>query len=994
MAGAGQAPHIFSIPPGVPSARTLISGILERHGRDPLALAGLLVFVPTRRAVRTLRETFAAELGGAALGPDIRALGDASEEEWAFDPAAENLDLAPAIAPLCRHLLLATLVRRWHQARGRPAPFAQSLHQAVELARLLDEAITQGADLAQIDTLVDEASLTKHWREVRSFLGIIGKEWPTILAAQKSIEPAAKRNRQLAAMAAQLGAQPERPVIAAGSTGSIPATAELLKTIAYMPQGAVVLPGLDSCLDGESWAQLDHAHAQYGLRHVLKHLGAEREDVRPWTNITENAERAARTRYLSESLRPPPTTDAWRALVDRDGKSLAPALDKLALIEASDPREEALVIALALREALETPGRRAALVTPDRNLARRVAAELMRWDISIDDSAGMKLSHTPPGSFLILLARAAAERFAPVSLLALLKHPLAAGGEAPASFRHMTRALERAVLRGLRPEPGLEGIAAALARKGETHSRLIGWFASLQENLAPFAAAMAKPSLSLLDLAKAHIAAAEALASTDPKKKDGAERLWRGPAGEAAAKLLADLMQDGKDVTLDPAEHYAELFRDLAEARAVRPPYGRHPRLAILGPLEARLQDFDLTVLGGLNEGAWPASATTDPWLSRPMRISLGLEPPERRIGLAAHDFAMLAAGPDVVLTRALRQDGAPTTASRWVLRLTQLAKGLGLGVETMARPRLLALARALDDGAKDQRIARPAPRPPVEARPRKLRVTEIETWVRDPYAIYARHVLGLRPLDPIDAEPGPRERGTAIHAALEKFLKEHPDALPDDGFALLCRFGAEAFDTAGASEAVRALWQPRFVRAARWFLDYETARRAVQSRRMAEITGELTLTVNGKPFALRGRADRIDIHPDGSADVLDYKSGGRLPGHKEVNALLNMQLPLEAVLLRHGAFEGIEAEHIRALIYIQLTGGDPPGLERIIDADEGPDALVAKALAALIKMVANYDDASRPYLSRVLVHKTTDTGDYDHLARVREWGTLGEAET
>ena len=586
------------------------------------------------------------------------------------------------------------------------------------------------------------------------------------------------------------------------------------------------------------------------------------------------------------------------------------------MIEAQNPREEALVIACALREALETKGRTAALVTPDRGLARRVAAELTRWDITIDDSAGEKLSRTPPGAFLALAARAAAEHFAPVPLLALLKHPFAAGGEERVHFRRNVRALELAALRGLRPDPGLAGIAARL-RHVKAPFALQNWFAKLAGLLEPFAQAMAAKDASLSELADAHGQLGEALAATDTES--GANILWRGQAGEAAANLLQELVRDGTGITLAPARDYADAYRELAEMRAVRPRYNLHPRLAILGPLEARLLDFDLVILSGLNEGQWPAEAATDPWLSRPMRESLGLDAPERRTGLAAHDFASLAASPSVLLTRSLKENGAPTVASRWLLRIKQLAKGLGIESALEGRNDLLAWARALDEGTHEKRAVRPAPCPPVAARPRTLSITEIETWLRDPYAIYAKHVLRLRPLEPIDEEPGPRQRGNAIHAALERFLTAFPAALPPDAMEHLLRLGQEAFVEAGATEAVLALWTPRFERAARWFLAYERGRRNQITKSCVEVKGSLEIPAREK-FILRGRADRIDFFADGAASLLDYKTG-RVPSDKQIEKLISPQLPLEGAMLLAGALGDHRAASLREFIHVRLTG-------------------------------------------------------------------------
>jgi ATP-dependent helicase/nuclease subunit B len=948
-------------------------------------LSDALLLVPTRRAARSLQDAFAEACGGAALLPRIRALGDVDEEELTFDPGDEVL--VPAIAPLRRQLLLASLVQRWGEGRGSPLPFAQAMTHAAGLAQFLDEAVTHRCDLSKLKSLAPD-EFAAHWQDVLTFLGIVVDEWPKQLVAERAIEPAAARDQRLRALASALAAAPPRaPVIAAGSTGSIPTTAELLKTIAQLPTGAVVLPALDTHLDDDAWNALDAGHAQFGLRQLLANLGVERDDVALWSPLpAEHEAHEARVRFISEALRPPPATDAWRDLIETEGEALAHALDGLALIEAQNPREEALAIAIALRETLEVPGRTAALVTPDRGLARRVSAELTRWGIAIDDSAGRPLACTPPGVFLALLARAAANGFPPVALLSLLKHPLAAGGQSRSQFRRRVRALEYRHLRGLRPGRGLEGIAARLTKDAD--AELKHGLEKLCSILEPLSAAMETSRAPLADLVRAHAKSAEQLAETASEK--GAFFLWRGEAGEAAANLIVELMRDGEDIVLDDGRHYAELFFELAAKRAVRPRYAREKRLAILGPLEARLLDFDLIVLGGLNEGAWPREAATDPWLSRPMREALGLEPPERRTGLAAHDIASLAASRSVLLTRSLKQSGAPTVASRWVMRIQQLAKGLGLEQKLAARNDLLTWARAIDKGEPAPRAHRPAPTPPVALRPRQLSVTEIELWLRDPYAIYAKHVLRLKPLEPLDPEPGPSERGRAIHSALETFLRAHPDALPEDAVDQLIKISEESFAANGASNAVLALWRPRFARAARWFVSEHARRRQEIAQSIAETSGKLELDGPAGPFTLTGRADRIDLFADGTASIIDYKTGG-VPSDPQIEKLLAPQLPLEGAMLLAGGFGDTRATRLRKFVHIKLSGGDPPG--DVIEARADAMSKAIEVRARLTDHIAQYDNERTGYRSREMPERVTDKGDYDHLARVAEWSRVEDDE-
>jgi ATP-dependent helicase/nuclease subunit B len=980
-------PKVFTIAPSAPFAETLARGLIARAGDDPLALSSAVIYLPTRRAARSFGDAFAAVMGGAALLPQFKPLGDSDEDELLFDAAAEGLEFKPAITPLRRQLLLAQLVRRWDRTdRGGSLSFAQYTALADSLAKVMDEVETQGADLSNLKDLAP-ADLAEHWEGVTRLLDVIRAGWPAILDAENALNPADRRVRGLKQLAARLETSPPQDwVIAAGSTGSIPATAELLSVIARLPKGAVVLPGLDKRLDAQSWSNLDPGHPQFGLAQLLRTIKCEREEVQDWFAAQANP---ARETLLSETLRPAPTTDAWRAQAETGGSEIADGLKDIALSVAADPAQEALAIALALRQALETPGRRAALVTPDRNLARRVAAEMTRWGIAIDDSAGRPLAHTAAGSFLCLLAEAVEAKFAPVPLLALLKHPFARRGQDHADFRARARELDRWCLRGPRPDTGLAGIARAIesARANPRNSgiaeplgRLCLWWREIAALLAPLQTIFTQEAVDIGTLCDAHVMAAEALACDETQNC----LLWANTDGELAAGLCAALKEDSQDLPpIEPAS-YLPLFRSLAMKMPVRATFGRHPRLAILGPLEARLQRFDVTVLGGLNEGTWPRGAGVDPWFSRPMRKTLGLEQPERGIGLSAHDFAMLAAGPCVLLTRALKVDGAPATASRWLQRLEQLTRGLNLDAALKPEPDWPVLATQMMEVLPGPRLPRPAPTPPVEMRPKRLSVTEIETWLRDPYAIYARHVLGLRPLEALDEAIGPLERGTALHKAVELFIAQYKDGLPEDGVEQLMAIADQVFAQAGIPKAALALWRPRFLGAAKGFVASERERRANIAHSHLEIRGHLEIG----DFTLTGIADRIDILKDGSAAILDYKTGAP-PSIKQVTELLSPQLPLEAAMLAQDGF-GIGARVTEELIYLSLAGEKQARTPRFIrDAKE----LAAEAIAQLTRRIAWFKERDTAYRPRVRPWRADITGDYDHLARVREWSPSGWGE-
>jgi len=1030
IAVRASPPRVFNIPTGRSFVDALAEGLVRQAGGDPLRLAAMTVLLPNRRACRALQEAFLRATPfadadprehRALLLPRLRPIGDVDEDDLTVLSAAGSaLDLPPAIDPLRRQLLLARLVMasrpKFRPAEttaegspqaGEPLRWQDAVRLAADLGRLLDQVDTERCDLANLDNLV-LGDLARHWQLTVDFLAILRDAWPAILRAEGAIDMAARRNLLLDHQRALWQATPPAgPVIAAGSTGSIPASADLIAAIARLPQGGVVLPGLDRELDDEAWAKVldDPSHPQFGLAQLLVHIGLDRDQVADWTNAALDRTAEQRRRVVAEAMLPADCTDRWSSAPERVSiDATRRAWAQVQRLDCRSRAEEAGVIALILRRHVERPGdQRAALVTPDRQLAAQVAAELRRWNIVIDDSAGHKLNLTPPGTFLLLLAEAAAADWAPVELLALLKHPLAAAGLATADLRASVRELERSLLRGPRPGPGWAGLRAALLAAqaaGGIGTRRFERLAALIDRLAACTAMLDhwQQETDLQQRLNAHLQALEALAAD--ALTTGADRLWRLEAGEALADFCHRLADAAAGQPPMDAEDYAALLAELMQSVEVRPRYGTHPRLFIWGPLEARLQQVELMVLGGLNEGTWPADPAIDPWLNRPMRQAFGLPSPERRIGLAAHDFQQALGAPAVYLTRAARVEGTPTVPSRWLLRLDAYLRCLGLVMTQPGHAPWQAWQQALDRPASVQPCGRPAPKPGLKYRPRHLSVTGIETWMRDPYAIYAQHILKLRALDPLDADPSLADLGTVIHEALERFIRDCRDGVPVNALARLLEHGERAFHQLQDRPAVWAFWWPRFQRIAAWVVAAEEERRPQIAESFTEVKAVLAIDTVEPSFELRARADRIDKRKDGGLAIIDYKTG-TIPSMQDIHLGFAPQLPLEAALAQRGAFRSADglmaiSGPIAELAFWQLNGSETGGVKPVREAGRGKQGatdynqLADDAYQGLLALLQDFSREDASYPAQPAADFAPRYSDYWHLSRVLEWSLAG----
>ncbi|SEM50539.1 double-strand break repair protein AddB [Gemmobacter aquatilis] len=957
-------PRLFALPPGADFPAELVRGLrLRLAGHPPEAMARVQLFVNTQRMRRRITDLFLAQ--GATLLPRIRLVTDLG-----LEAAIEGIPAA--IPPLRRRLELTQLVSRLLEAQPDLAPRTALYDLADSLATLMDEMQGEGVAPETVSAL-DVSNHSAHWTRTQSFMQIVRPFFGT----DEAPDPEARQRRVVEALATRWANDPPQgPVIVAGSTASRGTTLRFMQAVAALPQGALVLPGYDFDLPAPIWDTMGDAmtaedHPQYRFRRLMDVLGRVPTDIDRWTDAPGPC--PARNRLVSLSLRPAPVTDQWLTEGQRLD-DLAEATKAMTLIEAESPRDEALAIALILRDAAER-GTTAALITPDRGLTRQVTAALDRWGILPDDSAGKPLALSAPGRLLRHVARLMGQRLTAEALLTLLKHPLVATAADRGPHLNLTRDLELKLRKYGPPFPEPDALRIwADSRKEQTARPWVEWI------IATLAGLDTLGPRPLADHLRHHLAVTEALARGP--WGEGSGELWLKPAGIAALGAVTDLAAEAEAGGTLAVQDYRNLFEAILNKGEVRDEVLGHPHLMIWGTLEARVQGAELVILGGLNDGIWPQLPPPDPWLNRKMRKDAGLLLPERRIGLAAHDYQQAIGAPQVVLTRAHRDAEAETVPSRWLNRLTNLLGGLTAkgGPAALAQMRArgqhwLALADALErPEASTASAPRPAPRPPVAHRPRELALTRVATLIRDPYAIYARYILRLKKLDPLHRSPDARLRGSILHSILETFVKtRRPETRPEARARLI----AIAEAVLGAEvpwPAARALWLSRLDRAADFFLDHDGIDGGTPVG--IEETGRVTLAP--LDFALYGTPDRIDLLPDGSLHILDYKTG--TPPTEKQQQQFDKQLLLAAAMAERGGFKQLGLADVARISYVGL--GSTP---KIVATDITP-AITGKVWEDLHRLITRYLSVETGYTARRAMFESRFPGDYDHLARFGEW--------
>lgn len=954
--------HLFAISPEKPFMEQLVAGLTARIGRQPDALGETTIFLPTRRACRLLQDTllscFEQRLSSSSLlMPHIVPLGDMDHAELTLSSellqqGQRDIPMKP-LAPLHEKILVARLLK----AKSPHMAFEQTLSIASTLLSFVQELQSEDIDPASIQTLL-ENEFAEHWKESITFLTLFLECWPAILKERVASDRMDYRHFWMRFYADSLPRHPHH-VIAAGVRGGTPVVNELLRAIARHPKGAVILPALDSGMEESCWDALSHSHPLFLTKQLLNECGVDRKEVPEWGDKEGQSSLIWR-----EVFRPSETSHRWHELP----AEIARAHEHIDVLACRDQHEEALIIAMMMREALEVPGKTASLITAEQRLREQVREHLKRWDLVIDDSAGRSLSDAPTIQLMRLIAKASLDIGDGVALLACLKHPFATMGFAPEHMKAMLRRFERHILRKERDHKVLDDYIAHAHDVGDPD--LLDWCERLAEILRPFLSLCAKEELGFAEFLSCHIDLAEKLAATE--EEEGAARLWRYDSGQAASEHFSQLLDIGRDIGMIAAEEYAPLFDRLCAAVSYYPTEETHPRLKILSPIEARLHHADHIILGGLQEGVWPSASVSNPWLSRSMRDLVGLLPLEKEMGDSAHDMYCLAHAKQLTMSYAKKQGDSPTAPSRWLARFQNITT---LWSSHKTPSHWHSWAHALGTPKEKISISLPAPKPPLSVRPRRLSVTRIEQGMSNPYQLYARDMLRLYPLAALSGTISLRHFGNLVH----HFLEQAEFAGPTQGEASL----QEAIAAYTHHPAISHIWRRHLHAVLGWFEDYRAASQPANT--YVEKEGDLHKSVQCADETIEvticGKADRLEFTADG-LHIVDYKTGA-LPSARKIKRGESLQLPLLALIAKEGGFADVtKGSPIAKISYIDVSGLESTGRGEAVSGDMD-DLLrqTALTLDQFLHMLYSSDTEFRPTITL----KETHYNPYVHLSRMRE---------
>ncbi len=987
----------YNIPFSQTFSEVLAANLLHSYKNDDFGLGLITLFLPTARACLAMRDAFLRNSeGSSVIMPKMIPLSEVDENTMLPFMDHTFAQIKPPISSLKRDIYLTRLIAQTTGIQGKQdkenISYDQAAYIAKSLAKLLDDSQHFGVNLEHIQSLA-RGEHAEHWQPILTFLDIIYQHWPKILDSLQVQDGAAYQDQILRLLSNLWEKQPpQSPIIAAGINRNIPAVHEFLNAIVHHAKGAIIFQGVEQITPELETYFHDHDHDWFSQAQaqssplwvtssILKHLDVKPQNVQNLAiNTAAKQSHINRAIFLADCLKP------VSVFPDFDDFS-TDLLDNFELIECENLIHEAQTIALIMRQQLEKSGKTAALVTPNRALAQHVTAQLKRWGLNIDDSAGTPLSQTPIGIYLKATAQLACSGIRPKDLMALLKHPFTKMGLPIQDFRSHVRKLDL-LLRSAGNIKGLDAIKQAILQNSHISSNLLNILNEFDVKITPLLQELSKAKASPQILLRKQIEFVQWAASDETSS--GSDELWKQEAGHSAAELLSALLEELSIIEHIQPSRWTEFLNIFLQGQTVRPMKRAHPRLSIWGMVESRMMQADLVIIGSVNEGHWPQIPDAGPWLNRPMRSNIGLPSVEQEIGLNAADFLNLATTEHVIITRAITEN-APMEKSRFLRRIeASLQKQKHLSLIKENSPFLDWRAQLINKEQTPNLLPaqKPAPKPPFDVRPQQLSITDFGRLINDSYAIYGKKILNLKPLDDLEKDMDHKNFGTLAHEVLELYMHNNQvkGNIPQKtDLSALQNLALEKLNEQNLPKPQHIFWQVRLNRLCQSFFAQELIARKKTQKSWLEIEGAMQFQRPLSTFTLKGKADRIDLLSDGSLRIIDYKTG-RLPAKSKVIQFEEPQLLLEAILARHHGFGELSGE-ASLLEYWHISGNLGAKSENIELQDKYAD-LIDDAYIKICKTIDDYNDTAKAYEpysgGKILPYGS----DYDHLSRFNEWQT------
>jgi len=939
--------NLFSIAPVHPFNHTLAEFILGQ-GFSEQEIANSIVLLPTRRACRDFLKAFAqTNTKQAFFCPQVLSLGDSNEDEIYF--ATSDIVKQDIVSNLQLQFILTRLVQQKNNSN-----LSEAFYLAQDLAHLISQTETA---LLSFDDLknIKAANYAEHWGQILDFLKIVTHFLPEILKETGKITPALARAENILnatkfySHKAQLGTK----IIIAGSTGSLPPTRKLIKTLAEFENTYIILPGLDFNLSEADFNDVTPTHPQFGMKDLLDDLKAKPWQVKEITPSKNSLTPNSRLDLISKTMLPSSSIKTWEGV-----KLPTDCTAGITSLTLNNVEEEALAISLIIKKSCFEK-KTVALVTPDRNLAKRVSVKLKKFGILADDSSGTPFDKTPLGRLICAVADCVTKNFSALSLVTLLNSAYITFGLERKQYLETLTKFEKFVLRKIHLYNGLDDLKNKLVQlnlDATLQSELVSFIDKLLKALEPL-----KYSSQTLKakqwwqnlLTSLHNLGADAHLTTDNSLAELNQEI------NEHADLLPDLT----------ISDFSKILPLIMNFFSVRPPMHENASVIILGQIEARLLDVDTVILGSLNDGTFPKNTVISPWMSETMRVEFGLPPSTRKIGLAAHDFTQALGKCEVFLTRALKDGGTPTNASRFILRLEALLSSASLKLEdSQTWYNLVKHYTSVKELTPPKRAEA---NPPLDARQFKnFYVTKIERLLHSPYDFYAENILKLRPLDELEKLPELSDFGNFVHEGIAKYINKGGGSSEQ-----LLQMIESEFTKSQIPLDIQHFWITSLKRIAQFVADDYNSKKHLYTQHLLEQVGEAKLD----GFNIAAKADRIDKLQDGSVTIIDYKTGA-VPKNSDVSSGWNPQLTLEAIICEAGGFVGINHSKVSEIAYYKL-GGQSGGKITRIDLTKGD--ILENTRHRIAQLLHEFCDKPTPFIARHLSEYSLKYSNYEHLARI-----------